>query len=140
MKISQKGLDLIKRFEGLKLQAYLCPANIPTIGFGHTGNVKLGDKITYEVAESLLKNDLIKFENEANKYGLNQNQFNAIVSFCYNCGIGNFDNSTLRKKIIANPEDGTIKDEFAKWTRGGGKVLPGLVKRRNEEANLYFEQ
>ncbi len=140
MKTSDKGIGLIKRFEGLRLKAYLCPAGKPTIGYGHTKDVKLGDVITEEEAEQLLLEDLIVVENEINKHNLdiNQNQFDALVSFVYNVGVGNFRTSTLLKKIKTDPNDKTIANEFKRWVYGGGKILPGLVRRRKEEANLYF--
>ena len=142
MKTSDKGIGLIKRFEGLRLKAYLCPAGKPTIGYGHTKGVKLGDVITEEEAEQLLLEDLIVVENEINKHNLdiNQNQFDALVSFVYNVGVGNFRTSTLLKKIKANPNDKTIANEFKRWVYSNGKRLPGLVKRREEEAKLYFTQ
>lgn len=142
MKTSDNGIELIKRFEGLRLKAYLCPAGKPTIGYGHTKDVKLGDVITEEEAEQLLREDLIAVENEINKHNLNlnQNQFDALVSFVYNVGIGNFRSSTLLKKIKANPNDESIANEFKRWVYSNGKRLPGLVKRREEEAELYFTQ
>ena len=89
MKISKNGIELIKKYEGCKLNAYLCPANVWTIGYGHTKNVKEGDKITQEMAEQLLVNDLQQFENAVNAYclrALTQNQFDALVSFVFNLG------------------------------------------------------
>ncbi len=140
MKTSDKGIGLIKRFEGLRLKAYLCPAGKPTIGYGHTKDVKLGDVITEEEAEQLLLEDLIVVENEINKHNLdiNQNQFDALVSFVYNVGVGNFRTSTLLKKIKTDPNDKTIANEFKRWVYSNGKKPPGLVKRREEEAKLYF--
>ena len=140
MKTSDKGIGLIKRFEGLRLKAYLCPAGKPTIGYGHTKDVKLGDVITEKEAEQLLLEDLIVVENEINKHNLdiNQNQFDALVSFVYNVGVGNFRTSTLLKKIKTDPNDKTIANEFKRWVYSNGKKLPGLVKRREEEAKLYF--
>ncbi len=146
MKTSQKGISLIKKYEGCKLTAYLCPANVPTIGYGHTGkDVTKADvgkkKITPAEAEVLLVSDLPKYANgvERNvKSTINQNQFDALVSFVYNLGEGNFKSSTLLKKINKNPNDTTIRNEFAKWVKAGGKTLAGLVKRRADEAELYF--
>jgi len=138
MRTSNKGIELIKNYEGLRLEAYVCPAGKPTIGYGHTKNVKLGQKITVEEAEQFFKEDLIIVENEINRHNLNinQNQFDALASFIYNVGIGNFKTSTLLKKIKANPNDKSIENEFKRWIYSGGKVLPGLIKRRNEEAKL----
>lgn len=140
MKTSQKGIDLIKKFEGLKLYAYLCPANVWTIGYGTTKDVKPGMTITEIEAENLLKRDLEKFENQVNSLNLpfNQNQFDAIVSFTYNLGFGNLKSSTLLKKATANVNDDTIRIEFLKWVYAGGKKLEGLVKRRAAEHKLYF--
>jgi lysozyme len=146
-KASQKGLDLIKRFEGLKLKPYLCPASIVTIGYGNTyypsgAKVKLTDPaITQIVAEALLKQLLGSYEMAVDSFcrdDINQNQFDALVSFAYNCGVNNLKSSTLLKKVNANPNDPTIKAEFLKWNKGGGKVLAGLTKRRQAEADLYF--
>jgi lysozyme len=145
MKPSEKCYDLIKSSEGLFLKAYLCPAKIPTIGYGSTmysngEKVHLGDEITLDKA-----NELIKWEvNQKGKVidamalKLNQNQFDAVVSFAYNLGVGAFQKSTLCKKIKANPNDITISNEFAKWNKGGGVVLKGLVTRRKAESDLYF--
>lgn len=140
MRTSKNGIDLIKAHEGLRLNAYLCPAGVPTIGYGHTKNVKLGDKITSEQAEKFLIEDLRTAENEVNKLNLNinQNQFDALVSFIFNVGVGNFRKSTLLKRMKINVNDPDIEVQFNKWIYGGGKILPGLVKRRKDEAELYF--
>ena len=146
-KASQKGLDLIKRFEGLKLKPYLCPANICTIGYGNTyypsgAKVKLTDPaITKEKAEELLKFLLTSYEKGVDSFcrdDINQNQFDALTSFAYNVGVGNLQKSTLIKKVNKNPNDPTIRAEFMKWNKGGGKVLLGLTRRRQAEADLYF--
>ena len=142
MRISRTGIELIKAHEGLRLAAYICPSGVPTIGYGHTYNVKMGDRITEEQAEKFLIDDLAVAEREVNRYGLNltQNQFDALVSFVFNVGVGNFRSSTLLKRLKANPNDPDIANQFKKWVYGGGKVLPGLVRRRNEEAKLYFNR
>lgn len=142
MKTSNKGIELIKKHEGLRLKAYLCPAGKWTIGYGHTKDVKPGQVITEEEAERLLRDDLAIAENEINRHNLdiNQNQFDALASFVYNVGVGNFRTSTLLKKIKANPNDESIADEFRRWVYSNGKKLPGLVKRREEEAELYFKE
>jgi lysozyme len=146
-KTSDKGIELIKRFEGLSLKPYLCPANVPTIGYGNTfykngKKVTLNDKpITEQKAVEMLKQSLEKFEQYVDSYttdSITQNQFDALVSFCYNLGPANLKSSTLLKKVNANPNDETIKDEFLKWTKAGGRKLAGLVKRREAEAALYF--
>jgi lysozyme len=140
MKTSQKGINLIKRFEGLVSKAYLCPAGVWTIGYGHTKGVKSGMVISELQADYFLKEDVVDAENAINKHGLcfNQNQFDALVSFVFNIGAGNFEKSILFKKIKANPSDPAIRAEFAKWKLAGGQVLPGLEKRRSAEADLYF--
>ena len=142
MKTSQKGIDFIKRHESLRLDAYLCPAGVPTIGYGHTHGVKMGDRITEEQAEKFLIDDLAVVEREVNRYGfeLTQNQFDALVSFVYNVGARNFRSSTLLKRLKDNPNDPDIANQFKRWVYGNGKVLPGLVRRRNEEAKLYFNR
>ena len=140
MRTSRKGIEFIKAHEGLRLDAYLCPAGVPTIGYGHTHGVKMGDRITEEQAEKFLIDDLIVAETEVNRYGfdLTQNQFDALVSFVFNVGVGNFRSSTLLKRLKANPNDPDIANQFKKWVYVNGKVLPGLVRRRNDEAKLYF--
>jgi len=146
MVISNKLKELVKEFEGCKLKAYKCPAGIWTIGYGNTQYengkaVKEGDIITLERAEQLLEIILIKFIQQVGelvKSNINQNQKDALTDFAYNCGVGNLKTSTLLKKVNADPKDKTIRPEFEKWTRANGKVLNGLVKRRNAEANLYF--
>ena len=146
-KISNLGLELIKKYEGFKAKAYLCPAKVSTIGFGSTyyedgTKVKLTDSpITQERATELLEALLVSYERSVDSYcvdTINQYQFDALCSFAYNCGVGNLKSSTLLRKVNKNPNDPTIKDEFLKWNKGGGKVLSGLTKRRIEEAQLYF--
>ena len=146
MVITNKLKQLVKEFEGCKLKAYKCPAGIWTIGYGNTRyedglGIREGDEITQAKAELLLEAILIKFIKEVEKMvksNINQNQKDAITDFAYNCGIGNLNSSTLLKKVNANPNDITIKDEFLKWNKASGKVLAGLTKRRQAEANLYF--
>ena len=141
-----KGIAIIRKYEGLKLQAYICPSGLPTIGFGATffengTRVQLGDKITRDRADQLLFFQVNLFADEVRrtvKSNINDNQLGALVSFCFNVGGAAFGRSTLARKVNANPSDSTIRNEFMRWTRGGGKVLPGLVKRREEEANLYY--
>jgi len=147
LKLSQRGLELIKSFEGLKLKPYLCPASIPTIGFGNTyypdgTKVKLTDaSITKEKAEELLKFLLVTYEKAVDSFcrdDISQGNFDALTSFAYNLGNGNLQKSTLIKKVNANPKDVTIADEFLKWNKANGSVLKGLTRRRQAEANLYF--
>ena len=146
MIISSKLRELVKHFEGCKLTSYVCSAGHNTIGYGNTFyengvKVKPGDKITQQRAEELLDVILIKFvqqTNEVIKSSVNQNQRDALTDFAYNCGLGNLKSSTLLKKVNADPNDKTIREEFMKWNKGGGKVLNGLTRRREAEANLYF--
>lgn len=147
MILDNRGYLLITKFEGLKLKPYLCSAKIPTIGYGNTyypngKRVTLLDKdITKQEAFDMFKevaNRFAKRVNELVTSNINQNQFNALVSFAYNVGTGNFSSSTLLKKVNKNPNDLTIKDEFLRWNKAGGKVINGLTNRRNEEAILYF--
>lgn len=135
MKTSQNGINLIKKYEGCKLEAYICPAGVWTIGWGHTGaDVAKGKKITQAEAEALLIKDLAIYEDKVNKYqkyNFNQNQFDALVSFAYN--IGSIDQLTNNGKR-------TI-DEIAKamplYNKAGGKVLQGLANRRAAEVELF---
>jgi len=147
MKTSNKGLELIKRYEGLEINPYLCPANVPTIGYGATyypgGNkVTMSDNvITESYAETLLLSMLGRYEDGVSRYvqvDINQNQFDALVSFAYNLGLGALKSSTLLKRVNANPCDENIIYQFRRWTKAGGVELSGLVKRRNEESILYF--
>lgn len=147
-KASKDCLDLIKLYEGFRGKPYLCPANVATIGYGNTfytngKKVTLSDEpITEEKAVELLKDTLVRFEQYVDSYcrdDISQRQFDALVSFCYNLGPTNLKSSTLLKKVNTNPNDVTIRDEFMKWTKAGGKTLQGLVKRRKSEADLYFK-
>jgi lysozyme len=149
MKPSQKAVDLIKQFEGFRANAYLCPANVPTIGYGAVtwGNgqrVKLGEVVSMTTAEKLLMVDLEKRSKALEGLKVNQNQFDALISFVYNLGIGAFKGSTLFRKVQQNPDDNTIRQEFMKWNKArvGGKLmeLKGLTRRRDAEANLYYAE
>jgi len=142
MKTNQSGIDLIKLFEGLRLNAYLDPVGIPTIGWGTTridGNpVKMGTTITEQEAEGYLKKDLEEFEKcvtDNVTSVLDENQFSALVSFCYNLGCGSLKKSTLLKRL--NAGDYLVGNEFEKWVKADGKVLAGLVKRRAAERELF---
>ncbi len=142
MKASEKAYSLIRRFEGLRLAAYLCPAGVWTIGYGHTSNVLSGKVITKELAEEFLRQDIEAVENIVNAEcpGLRQCQFDALVSFVFNVGVGNFRKSTLLKKVKANPDDNSIMDEFLRWVYAKGVVQLGLQKRRLAEMRLYFSE
>ena len=136
--ISITGLVLIKNFEGLRLTAYKCPAGVPTIGYGHTKNVKMGDVITLDQANLYLLQDLkgsIFCVNEYDKiYNFTQNEFDALVSFTFNCGKGNLTKLTgkgTRSKAL-------IGKKILEYNKAGGRVLNGLVRRRQAEHDLYF--
>lgn len=144
MRMSQAGLDLVKEFEGLRTKAYKCPANVWTIGYGHTsaaGDPVVGSDlvVTKEQAEQILDRDLRKYENGVKRLvevGITQGQFDALVSFAYNAGVGRLSGSTLLKRVNAGRFD-EVPAEFMKWTKGGGKELPGLVRRRRAEVKLW---
>ena len=147
MQINEKGLELIKKYEGFKGKPYLCPAGVWTIGYGSTfypdGRkiTSTDPEISLAQATELLMNTLVSFERGVSKrvkQPLNQNKFSALVSFAFNLGLGNLENSTLLKKVNANPNDPSIKDEFMKWNKANKKVLKGLTLRRESEAELYF--
>ena len=144
-KISKAGIELIKSFEGCSLKAYLCPAKVWTIGWGTTGTVDgkaigTGMTITQSKADSLLINNLKRYEDAVNKYvkyPINQNQYDALVSFTYNCGTGALQKSTLLKYL----NQGKINDaanQFDLWNRGSGRVLNGLTRRRTAEKKLFL--
>lgn len=140
MKVSNNGINLVKRFEGLELKAYRDSVGILTIGYGHTYAVKAGDAITGEKADAFLREDLQVAEltvNTSVKVKLTQGQFDALVSFVFNLGSGNFVKSTLIKKLNAGDYAGAA-DEFGKWVNAGGKRLPGLVKRRAAEREVFL--
>ncbi len=141
MKISQKGIDLVKSFEGLELKAYKDSVGILTIGWGSTGShVTAGMTITKEQAEQLLKKDLERFERGVSdlvKVPLNQNQFDALCSFAFNLGLGNLKSSTLLEKLNSLDYQGAA-NEILRWNRAGGKVLAGLTRRRIAERDLFL--
>lgn len=138
-RINAEGLDLIKEFEGLRLKAYLCPANVWTIGYGSTGaHVKPGMVITEAEAERLLREDLARFERAVAKACpvATDNQFAAIVSLAFNVGEAAIAKSTLVRKHTAGDYAGAAL-EFPRWNKAGGKVLAGLTRRRGREQALY---
>lgn len=147
MTLNKAGADLIKSFEGCKLKAYQCSAKKWTIGYGNTfyedgSPVLPGHAITQEKAEQLFELIANEFASKVAKLVTSMvtlNQFGALVSFAYNCGVINLQKSTLLKKVNANPNDLTIRAEFVKWNKAAGKVLAGLTRRREAEANLYFK-
>lgn len=133
MKISERGLAIIKKYEGCCLKAYKCPAGVWTIGYGHTAGVKEGQTITQAQADTYLKQDVSGAEKAVNNLGrdFNQNQFDALVSFTFNCGAGNL------KTLCGGRDLETIGKKITLYNKAGGKVLNGLVKRRAEEQTLY---
>lgn len=146
---SAVGIALIKNFEGLLLEAYQDVVGVWTIGYGHTHNVKPGQRITEQQAEQLLKEDLRLFEKGVNRLvaelniELTQCQFDALISFAFNLGLGNLRKSTLCKKLYLMKQHDqksilAVADEFLKWNKAGGKVLNGLVRRRQAERNLFL--
>jgi lysozyme len=144
MDLNQKGIDLVKKFEGCQLKAYPDPGsgNEPwTIGYGHTGGIKKGMTITQAQADAFLHSDLqstAKLVKSALTCTLNDNQFSALVSFTFNLGIGNLKSSTLLKKVNSGAFS-EASSEFLKWNKAGGRVLAGLTKRRQAEADLFME-
>lgn len=145
MKTSGNGIQKICAHEAVVLKAYPDPATGGepwTIGVGHTGNVRPGDTITYDEAMALLAEDLVRFEtilNNAITVSVTQNQYDALVSFCFNVGGGNFRSSTLLRKLNARDYQGAA-DEFPKWNKAAGKIMGGLVRRRREERELFLTQ
>lgn len=139
-KTNKAGVDLIKHFEGFRADAYLCPADVWTIGYGHTGGVKHYQKVTKEEAEQLLREDLSDAEAAVVRYitvSLTDNQFSALTSFTFNLGAGNLKSSTLRRKLNAGQYD-AVPSELARWVKSGGRTLQGLVRRRAAEGELFM--
>lgn len=142
MNTSERGLSIIKKFEGFRADAYRCPAGIWTIGYGHTKGVKPGDKVTREEAEKLLREDVKIYEDGVRTYvkvPLNQNEFDALVSFCYNVGVVAFSKSSPVRFVNAGQRD-KVGMGLGLWIKGGGKVLPGLVSRRALETDLFYKK
>jgi lysozyme len=147
MKLSQAGIDFIKSFEGYHRRlpngdcvAYLCPANVVTIGYGCTEGIKRGMVWTHAQALQALENELSKFEAAVNRLvtvEINQNEFDALVSFAYNCGEGALARASILKQLNAGNREAAARG-FALWNRGGGRVLPGLVRRRRDEAAMFL--
>lgn len=147
MRASEKGIEFIKSYEDISLHPYICPSGKPTIGWGNTfyedgTKVKMTDApISISRADRLFDAIILKFEIDVtklltNKF-LSQNQFDALVSFAYNCGIANLKSSTLLKKVNKFKDDKTIPLEFKKWVNSNGKPLNGLIDRRNKESDIY---
>ena len=139
MELSPAGLALIKRFEGLRTRAYLCPAGVWTIGYGSTGpHVAEGLVITEAQAEAMLRGDLVRFEEAVRRHALpaSQSQYDALVSFAFNVGVAAFARSTLLHCHRSGDFAGVAR-EFARWDKVRGRVLPGLARRRAAERTLY---
>ncbi len=139
MNISKEGLSLIKKFEGCELEAYLCPAGVWTIGYGHTKDVKEGDKINRDEADYLLQEEMIEYESYINDFvevPLEQNQFDALCSWVYNLGPTNLKNSTMLK-VLNEEKYSDVPQEIKRWNKAGGEVLDGLIKRREAEAKMF---
>lgn len=140
MKTSQRGINLIKEFEGLRLTAHKCPAGVYTIGYGHTRGVKRGMKITEEEASAFLTADLRNSEKAVERYGdvyhWNQNEFDALVSFTFNCGASNL-RALLRN---GRRNRSQIAATLPLYRKAGGKVLKGLERRRAAEKALFLER
>lgn len=138
--ISPAGIQMIKNFEGVRLNAYLDSVGVNTIGVGHTLGVKITDKITMDQADEFLRADLEDAEDAVHRLvtvPLTQGQIDALVSFVFNLGAGSLGKSTLLKKLNAGDYDGAA-DEFPKWSMAGGKLLPGLLKRRTSERCMFL--
>lgn len=139
MKTAMEGFKLIKSFEGFRDKAYVCPAGIWTIGYGHTRDVYLGQVVSRYEAEEYLKEDVSDAECVINKYvhtEINQHQFDALVSFVFNVGRDHFLRSTLLKLLNAGDYIGTVA-QFLRWNKVGNKILPGLTRRRLAEKSLF---
>lgn len=141
MQISAKGVELIAKYEGCRLEAYKCAAGVWTIGYGHTAGVNPGDTLpSQEAAKELLQKDLAKYAGSVNRciqkglltFQPNQNQFDALTSFCYNCGAGSL------QKLVTGRSAAQIAEKILAYNKGGGKVLTGLVRRREEERALFL--
>lgn len=141
MRITENGVELIARYEGCRLQAYKCPAGVWTIGYGHTAGVQPENTLPSEAeAKKLLKEDLKKYGDYVNacvrkgqiRFPLNQSMFDALTSFCYNCGNGSL------QKLVDGRDAGTVADKMLLYNKGGGRELPGLTKRRKEERELFL--
>jgi len=139
MHISEEGLCLIKKFEGCEMRAYKCAAGVLTIAYGRTKDVKIGDTCTKEQAEEWLKEEIKEYENhveDAVIVPLNQNQFDALVSWTYNLGPTNLNSSTMLK-VLNQADYENVPAQIKRWNKAGGKVLEGLTRRRNAESLLF---
>ena len=141
--VNEAGLALIREFEGCRLDAYLCPAGIPTIGYGATGpDIRMGMVWTQEQADARLVEDLARFADGVERLvevDLSDNQFAAIVSFAFNVGLGALRDSTLLRKLNAGDYLGAA-DQLPRWARAGGRIMPGLSRRRLAERALFLDE
>ncbi|QKN81365.1 lysozyme [Scandinavium goeteborgense] len=145
MEMSNNGINMLKGFEGCELTAYQDSVGVWTIGYGWTQPVNgvpvgKGMTITQDIADNLLRSGLVQYEKGVTglvKVTINQNQFDALTDFAYNLGVKSLESSTLLKKLNAGDFSGAAA-EFPKWNKAGGKVLPGLVKRREAERSLFL--
>lgn len=138
--IGSKGIALIKKYEGLRLAAYRCPAGVPTLGYGSTSGIRMGMTCTESQAEQMLRKDLVRFEAAVNrlvKVKITQNMFDALCSFAFNLGEANLANSTLLRLLNAGDFKGASA-QFERWNKAAGKVLKGLTLRRQAEAALFL--
>ena len=139
MQISQEGLALIKKFEGCELEAYLCPAGVWTIGYGHTKDVKEGDKINKDEADYLLQEEMIEYESYINDMvdvDLNQSQYDSMCAWVYNLGPSNLGSSTMLRVLNEGKYD-EVPQQMKRWNKANGEVLDGLIRRREAEALLF---
>jgi|TARA_R110001583_G_scaffold7687_4_gene37743 lysozyme len=139
---SNDCIDMVKHFEGFKAVAYLCPANVWTIGYGRTKNVKDGDITSMPQATRDLEEELVEFGDQVHRVvdvELSQNEFDALTSWTYNLGVGNLQSSTLLKKLNAGDKD-SVPSEMLRWNKAAGKVLAGLTTRRQAEADLWEKE
>jgi lysozyme len=139
MNISQEGISLIKKFEGCELEAYKCAAGVWTIGYGHTKDVKEGDSILKEDAESMLMHELQKYCNDVNiavKVDLKQNEFDALVSWTYNLGLTNLNSSTMLR-VLNEGKHNEVPAQIKRWNKASGQVKQGLIRRREAEALMF---
>jgi lysozyme len=134
-------LEKLMEMEGCRLEAYKDAAGVPTIGYGHTKNVRMGDRITQYWAKEMLREDIEEAEWQVKELNVarTEGQLDALVSFAFNLGIGRLTRSTLLKTIRKGGSKAQITKEFKRWVFADGKQLPGLVKRREWEARRFFE-
>lgn len=141
MDVSPRGIALIQQFEGLRLHAYRDSAGVPTIGYGSTRGVRMGDEITEAQATELLAVDVERHAEGVRRLvdvPLTQSQFDALASFTFNVGVGALQRSTLLRKLNAGDYRGAA-DELLRWTKAGGRELRGLVRRREAERAMFLE-